>query len=80
MAVKAASVKPIVPMRHYRVVLQYQWLGRFEQLLTEVDGREETKEFTDCITMNLSVPAMRADWFETRVRETFNARAGLSPL
>lgn len=80
MAVKAASAEPIVPMRHYRVVLEYQWLGRFEQLLAEVDGREETKEFTDCVTMNFSVPAMSANRFETRVREAFNARARLSSM
>ncbi|WEV75711.1 YigZ family protein [Bifidobacterium sp. ESL0800] len=80
MAVKAADVERIVPMRHYRVVLQYSWLGRFEQLLAQVGGNEEGREFTDRVTIHLAVPSANAGDFETRVREAFNAQARLLRL
>ncbi|WEV47709.1 IMPACT family protein [Bifidobacterium sp. ESL0690] len=80
MAVKAADVKRIVPMRHYRIVLEYPWLGRFEQLLAQAGGNEEDKEFTDRVSMRLSVPSVNASDFEVRIREAFNARARLSRL
>ncbi|WEV68369.1 IMPACT family protein [Bifidobacterium sp. ESL0769] len=80
MAVKAADVERIVPMRHYRIVLEYPWLGRFEQLLAQAGGNEEGKEFTDRVTMRFAVPSANAQDFEMRVREAFNARARLSRL
>lgn len=77
MAVKAAGKQRIVPMRRYRVVLEYAWLGRFEQLLAGVGGNEEAKEFTDHISIRFAVPSVNAKDFETRVREAFNARVAL---
>ncbi|MCO6558822.1 MAG: YigZ family protein [Bifidobacterium sp.] len=77
MAVKAADIERIVPTQHYRVVLEYPWLGRFEQLLAQAGGKEEDKEFTDRITMRLRVPSANAVDFEARVVEAFNARARL---
>lgn len=80
MAVKAAKIERIVPMQHYRVVLEYPWLGRFEQLLAEVGGNEESREFTDRVTMRFAIPSAAAEAFEARVREAFNARARLLRL
>ncbi|WEV59922.1 IMPACT family protein [Bifidobacterium sp. ESL0728] len=80
MAVKAADIKRIVPMQHYRVVLEYPWLGRFEQLLAQAGGKEETKDFTDRVAMSFTLPSVNADDFESRVREAFNAQARLLRL
>ncbi|WEV72109.1 YigZ family protein [Bifidobacterium sp. ESL0790] len=80
MAVKAAGTKRIVPMRRYRVVLEYAWLGRFEQLLASAGGNEEAKDFTDHVTIRFAVPSANAGDFETRVREAFNARATLAAV
>ncbi|WEV65482.1 YigZ family protein [Bifidobacterium sp. ESL0764] len=80
MAVKAADIERIVPMQRYRIILEYPWLGRFEQLLEQVGGKEESREFTDRITMRLAVPSANAEDFETRVREAFNAQARLLRL
>lgn len=80
MALKTATMEPIVPLQRYCAVLEYQWLGRFDQLLAEVDGKEESKEFTDSVTVRFAVPSAVAEAFETRIREAFNARARLSRL
>ncbi|MDF7663433.1 IMPACT family protein [Bifidobacterium sp. ESL0763] len=80
MAVKAAGKRRIVPMTRYRVVLEYPWFDRFEQLLAGVGGEETGREFTDRIRMELAVPSANADDFAARVRETFNARARLTAL
>ncbi|MDF7640428.1 IMPACT family protein [Bifidobacterium sp. ESL0784] len=80
MAVKAADIERIVPMQHYRVVLEYPWFDRFEQLLVQAGGKEESKEFTDRVTVRFAVPSANAEDFETRVREAFNAQATLSAV
>ncbi|WEV70129.1 IMPACT family protein [Bifidobacterium sp. ESL0775] len=80
MAVKAARVVSIVPMRHYEVVLEYPWLGRFEQLLAGVGGQEEKRDFTDRVVVRFHVPRSKSESFEERIREAFNARARLTHL
>lgn len=80
MSVKTADIIGIVPMQRYKVVLEYSWLGRFEQLLASVDGQEEHRDFTDRVAVRFSVPQVRAERFEEQVCEAFNARARLSRL
>ena len=41
--------------------------------MSAVDGEQTGQEFTDRVTVEVSVPMEQAETFETRLRETFNA-------
>ena len=73
LAVKAARRARIVPCRMYRVQLEYAQIGSFQRIVSAVDGEQTGQEFTDRVTVGVSVPMERAETFETRLRETFNA-------
>ena len=73
LAVKAARRARIVPCRMYRVRLEYAQIGSFQRIVSAVDGEQTGQEFTDRVTVGVSVPMERAETFETRLRETFNA-------
>lgn len=77
LAVKAATRARIVPCRIYRVRLEYAQIGSFQRIMSAVDGEQVKQEFTDRVTVELSVPMERVESFESRVRETFNA--GVTP-
>ncbi|OZG61984.1 IMPACT family member YigZ [Bifidobacterium hapali] len=72
-AVKAARLARIVPCQRYTVRLEYPQLAQFQRLLTDCDGLADDESYTDRVTLRAVVPADRADTFESRVRETFNA-------
>ena len=73
LAVKAARRARIVPCRMYRVRLEYAQIGSFQRIVSAVDGEQTGQEFTDRVTVEVSVPMERAETFETRLREAFNA-------
>lgn len=73
LVVKAARRARIVPCRMYRVRLEYAQIGSFQRIVSAVDGEQTGQEFTDRVTVGVSVPMERAETFETRLRETFNA-------
>lgn len=72
-AVKAARLARIVPCQRYTVRLEYPQLAQFQRLLADCDGLADDESYTDRVTLRAAVPADRADTFESRVRETFNA-------
>ena len=72
-AVKAARLARIVPCQRYTVRLEYPQLAQFQRLLTDCDGLADDESYTDRVTLRAQVPADRADAFESRIRETFNA-------
>ena len=57
----------------YRVRLEYAQIGSFQRIVSAVDGEQTGQEFTDRVTVEVSVPMEQAETFETRLRETFNA-------
>lgn len=72
-AVKAASKAKIVPCGEYQVILDYPQLGSFQNLLSTVEGEQTDAQYTDRIALTVVVPQERANVFESRVVETFNA-------
>lgn len=72
-AVKAASKAEIVPCGEYQVTLDYPQLGSFQNLLSTVEGEQTDAQYTDRIALTVVVPQERANAFESRVVETFNA-------
>lgn len=72
-AVKAASKAKIVPCGEYQVILDYPQLGSFQNLLSTVEGEQTDAQYTDRIALTVVVPQERANAFESRVVETFNA-------
>ncbi|PJM73407.1 IMPACT family protein [Bifidobacterium primatium] len=73
LAVKAARGADIVACHRYGVVIDYPQLTMMRQLVALAGGTVEHEEFTDRVTMTLTVPETEAAGFENRVRETFNA-------
>jgi uncharacterized YigZ family protein len=80
LAVKAGTVRAIVPMWRYRATLEYAWLDRFERFLTQAGGTTESRDFTDRVVIECMVPADVASRFEATVREAFSAQARLERL
>lgn len=72
-AVKAASKAKIVSCGEYQVTLDYPQLGSFQNLLSTVEGEQTDAQYTDRIALTVVVPQERANAFESRVVETFNA-------
>lgn len=79
-AVKAAKLARIVPCKRYAVRLEYPQLAQFQRLLADCDGLADDEAYTDRVALRAAVPADRADDFEARVRETFNASVAPEPL
>ncbi len=71
--VKAATKAMIVPCAEYQLTLDYAQLGSFQNLLSQMDGEQADAQYTDCIVLSVVVPQERAQAFESRVVETFNA-------
>ena len=80
MAMKTARVARIMTARRYRVRLDYPQLARFQQILAQIDGRQEAEEYAADIRLTAVVPAERTGRFEERVRETFNAAVTPEPV
>lgn len=73
LAVKAATKARIVPCCQYRIPLDYAQLGQFQYVLSAVDGMQTGQEFTDRVTLEVSVPADRTGVFESRLTDVFHA-------
>lgn len=80
LAVRAATKARIVPCRRYRVPLEYSQLGPFRQLLASVDGVQSDERYAERVTLDAIVPQERADAFEARLVELFNAAVSAEPL
>lgn len=80
LAIKAAKVQVIVPMRRYRTTLEYAWLDHFERVLTQAGGMVKNRSFTDRVALDCVVPAAVASTFETTVCEAFSAQVRLERL
>ncbi|OZG58789.1 IMPACT family member YigZ [Bifidobacterium tissieri] len=73
LAVKAAQGANIIPCTQYETVVEYPQLAMMRQIVAQLDGTVDDEEFTDCVTMMVSVPQPSVGEFESRVVETFNA-------
>ena len=80
LAVKAATRARIVPCRVYRVRLEYAQIGSFQRIVAAVDGEQVSQEFAERVVIEVSVPMERAEAFEIRVREAFNAAVVPDPV
>ncbi|MBT1169901.1 YigZ family protein [Bifidobacterium sp. SO4] len=80
MALKTARVARIMTARRYRIRLDYPQLARFQQILAQLDGRQEDEEYAADIRLTAVIPADATARFEERVRETFNAAITPEPV
>lgn len=80
LAMKAARVARIMTARRYRVRLEYPQLARFQQILGQLDGRQEDESYAVHVELTAVVPCEQTERFEERVREAFNAAVVPDPI
>ncbi|PWG64504.1 IMPACT family protein [Bifidobacterium callitrichidarum] len=80
LAMKSARAARIMTARRYRVRLDYPQLARFQQILAQLDGRQEDEEYAADIQLTAVIPSDATARFEERVRETFNAAVTPEPV
>ena len=80
LAMKAAQVAGIMTARRYRVHLEYPQLSRFQQLLSQLDGRQEDESYAANVELTAVVPVDHCEQFELRVVEAFNAAVSPEPI
>lgn len=80
LAMKAARVARIMTARRYRVHLEYPQLSRFQQLLSQLDGRQEDESYAANVELTAVVPVDHCVQFELQVVEAFNAAVSPEPI
>lgn len=80
LAMKAAQVARIMTARRYRVHLEYPQLSRFQQLLSQLDGRQENESYAANVELTAVVPVDHCEQFELQVVEVFNAAVSPEPI
>ena len=80
LAMKAARVARIMTARRYRVHLEYPQLSRFQQLLSQLDGRQEDESYAANVELTAVVPVDQCEQFELQVVEAFTAAVSPEPI
>lgn len=80
LAMKAAQVARIMIARRYRVHLEYPQLSRFQQLLSQLDGRQENESYAANVELTAVVPVDHCEQFELQVVEVFSAAVSPEPI
>ena len=77
--IKAAHLRPLIPMETLLVHCMYDDVSRIIHLLEEVEA-EYIQEFADAVSFEVTLPSSKVEFLTEQVIERTSARAGFSKI